>query len=436
MGLVVFLLFSLTYSKIWFSEEFNKNWRKRWVESDAHKTDNMRGRVGWDAGTFFGNWDVQVGMKTLDNKKFYHLTADIGQNIDNRGKLLIISYTVKMEERANMTGAYIKLLSDEIDQKKFCESDPYEIMFGADYRSDVSTPLHFIMKFGNYTFQTRTMMETVHDNYTHMYTLIIKPSNTFEIRIDGKLNYTGLLRDEFDVLGPRLISDPDAVKPDDWDDRPEIDDPNAPQKPDDWDDRPLIRDENAVKPDNWDELQDELRHQEHLDWLNSRSRKPEFSGVMSPFKTDEDDPHIWKPPLIPNPNYKGKWVGRKIPNPNYKGPWVPPTIPNPNWRFANELYWTKNIRYVGFDLWQVKAGTIFDNIFIGDDIFEWEDFAKRTFYPFMEDEREFCRLLDEDAERKLKIRQHKANEEDFTRPKIEYKPVDTEHFVEYNAEEL
>ena len=46
------------------------------------------------------------------------------------------------------------------------------------------------------------------------------------------------------------------IKPDDWDDRAYIPDPNV-EKPEDYElkhEYPQIRDPNAVKPDEWDEL--------------------------------------------------------------------------------------------------------------------------------------------------------------------------------------
>jgi hypothetical protein len=182
-----------------------EDWKQRWVESDAHRADGMRGRLGWDAGTYFGNWDIQVGMKTLDPKKFYHVTADIGKSINNRGKLLIISYTAKLEMNPNCTGAYLKILPDTTNQSSFNENDPYEIMFGPDLYSPTHRDLQLIMKFGNVTKRTKTMMRAPMDNFTHLYSLIIKPSNTFEVMIDRDVVLSGLLRDEFDCLGPRYV---------------------------------------------------------------------------------------------------------------------------------------------------------------------------------------------------------------------------------------
>lgn len=45
---------------------------------------------------------------------------------------------------------------------------------------------------------------------------------------------------------------------------------------------------------------------------------------------------------------------RRIDNPAYKGIWVAPDIPNPDYKHDDKLYLQKDIKYVGFELWQVR----------------------------------------------------------------------------------
>jgi calreticulin len=75
----------------------------------------------------------------------------------------------------------------------------------------------------------------------------------------------------------------------------------------------------------------------------------------------------WEAPSIANPDFQGKWAPKRIPNPDYKGAWVHPEIDNPEYKVDNEIY-AYDFSRVGFDLWQVKSGTIFDDILITDDI--------------------------------------------------------------------
>merc|ERR1712031_76366 len=50
---------------------------------------------------------------------------------------------------------------------------------------------------------------------------------------------------------------------------------------------------------------------------------------------------------------------------------------NPEYEDDDEIYSYKEFGFIGFDLWQVKGGTIFDNIIITDDKAEADDFAKK-----------------------------------------------------------
>lgn len=107
------------------------------------------------------------------------------------------------------------------------------------------------------------------DVFTHLYTLIVKPDNTYEVRIDNSKVESGTLEADWDFLKPKKIKDPDAKKPEDWDDREKIDDPDD-TKPEDWDKPEHIPDPDAKKPDDWDD---------------------EMDGE-------------WEPPMIDNPEYK------------------------------------------------------------------------------------------------------------------------------------
>jgi len=118
------------------------------------------------------------------------------------------------------------------------------------------------------------------------------------------------------------------------------------KKPDGWDDVPKqIADPEAEKPEDWD---------------------------------DEAD-GAWEAPLIANPEHKGEWKPKKISNPAYKGAWVHPEIPNPDYKEDPNIGFYDDIGSVGVDVWQVKSGTIFDNIFIADSVSEAEAFLDETF---------------------------------------------------------
>merc|ERR1712124_155873 len=67
----------------------------------------------------------------------------------------------------------------------------------------------------------------------------------------------------------------------------------------------------------------------------------------------------------------------RISNPAYKGVWTAKEIDNPEYKDSDDIVVYDDLGFIGFDLWQVKGGTIFDNIIITDDRAEADEFAKK-----------------------------------------------------------
>merc|ERR1712061_859477 len=82
-------------------------------------------------------------------------------------------------------------------------------------------------------------------------------------------------------------------------------------------------------------------------------------------------------PMKDNPAYKGEWNVKRISNLAYKGLWEAKKIANPEYEDDDKLYKYDDFGFIGFDLWQVKGGTIFDNIIVTDDLSEADVFAKK-----------------------------------------------------------
>merc|ERR1712147_321553 len=82
-------------------------------------------------------------------------------------------------------------------------------------------------------------------------------------------------------------------------------------------------------------------------------------------------------PMKDNPEYKGDWKAKRISNPEYKGVWEAKKIDNPEYVDDDAVYKYADFGFIGFDLWQVKAETIFDNIIITDDVAEADTFAAK-----------------------------------------------------------
>jgi calreticulin len=303
------------------------------------------------AGAWYAD-EADKGIQTSQDARFYGISAKMDETFTSGDKPLVLQYSVKHEQDLDCGGAYIKLLpgGDKFDSASFGGDTPYAVMFGPDVCGSSNKKTHVILhsdsKDDNLLVNKEVSTET--DSLTHLYTLVVNPDNTFEVLIDNKSVRKGKLEDEFDFLEPKTIKDPEASKPDDWVDDSNMVDPED-KKPEGWDDIPAeIADPDAEKPDDWD---------------------------------DEDDGE-WEPPMIDNPEYKGEWMPKMIDNPDYKGPWVHPEIENPDYKYDDNMYkvCSGGCTHVGFELWQVKTGTLFDDIIITDSLEEAEEFAKESFF--------------------------------------------------------
>merc|ERR1711979_135480 len=91
----------------------------------------------------------------------------------------------------------------------------------------------------------------------------------------------------------------------------------------------------------------------------------------------EDEDGEWEPPMKDNAAFKGEWIAKRISNPAYKGFWEAKKIDNPEYEDDDAVYKFADFGFIGFDLWQVKGGTIFDNVIICDDKAEADAFSAK-----------------------------------------------------------
>lgn len=240
-------------------------------------------------------------------------------------------------------------------------------MFGPDLCGTQTKKLHVILSYQGQNYPIRKDLECETDKLTHFYTFILRPDASYSVLVDNRERDSGSMYTDWDILPPRKIKDVKAKKPADWDDREYIENPDD-VKPEGYDSIPAeIPDPKAKKPADWD---------------------------------DEDD-GLWKPSKIPNPAYRGPWKRKKIKNPNYKGKWKTPWIDNPEFEDDPDLYVLKPIKYVGIEVWQVKAGSIYDNILICDD----PQYAKQVVEEYMVNNREAEKEAFEEAEKERRARE-------------------------------
>merc|ERR1719393_548420 len=283
-----------------------------------------------------------MGIQTSEDSKFFGISAGF-DSFSNKGKDLIIQYQAKYEKDVECGGGYVKVGPKMSDPTTFGDPTAYNIMFGPD-KCGYTKRTHLIFNYNgkNVLKKSDLSYKQEPDQVTHLYRLTVKPDNTVRVDIDQENIYEGSIKDDWEVLEPKEISDPDDKKPSDWADDSMMDNPED-KKPDDWVDEKRIVDSEAKKPDDWD---------------------------------DEEDGE-WEAPMKDNPAYKGDWYVKRISNPAYKGVWEAKKIANPEFVDDDSVYSYADFGFLGFDLWQVKGGTIFDNVIMCDDIAEADEFAKK-----------------------------------------------------------
>ncbi|GBP07453.1 Calnexin [Eumeta japonica] len=424
--------------KVYLAEHFDdKNaFMKKWVKSEAKKQG-----VDENIAKYDGKWEIQtptrkilkgdLGLVLTTEAKHAAISTMLDKPFEFKDKPLIVQYEVTMqrlmmelegghrnsvikrrnpiefglvfndakEEGQNCGGAYIKLLSKDIstktDLKKFYDQTPYTIMFGPD-KCGNDNKLHFIFRHKNpkngsieekHSKKPSQRLEDLYkDKEPHLYTLIVRPDNTFSVLVDNREVNSGSLLDDFTppVNPPEEIDDPNDNKPEDWDEREKIVDPSA-RKPDDWDeDAPAqIVDPAAVKPDGWLDDEPEMIPDSDAkkpdDWDEEMDGTWEAPLVDNPACAAAPGCGNWKPPMIPNPKYKGVWRAPLIPNPNYRGKWTPRRILNPHYFRDDHPFQMTPIHAVGFELWSMSPMLLFDNLIITDDPAVAEEWARQSF---------------------------------------------------------
>merc|ERR1711957_784639 len=316
---------TLATGKVFFSETFGDGWESRWTVSKWKDSEGTQGTWTSTAGKWFKDEAENKGIQTVEDSRFFGIATSF-DSFSNAGKELIIQYQAKYEKDVECGGGYLKIGPKNDDLTKFGDPTEYNIMFGPD-KCGYTKRTHLIFNYkGKHVLKKSDLSyKQENDGTSHLYRLVVKPDNTVRVEIDEEKVYEGSLKEDWEVLKAKEIADPDDKKPSDWADDSMMDDPEE-KKPDDWD--------------------------------------------------DEEDGE-WEAPMKDNVAYKGEWNVKRISNPAYKGFWEAQKIANPEYEDDDKVYKYDDFGFLGFDLWQVKGGTIFDNIIITDDVSEADVFAKK-----------------------------------------------------------
>jgi calreticulin len=366
-----FLSFSLAF--VYLEEKFDDDdWEQNWVFSRHRpvRGDSRTGSFRLTSGAYYGNQAVQRGIQTMDEAAWYQVTSKFKKPFNTTGKDFVFQYTVRFENGYDCSGGYLKILNSSAVPLKFNSDSPYEIMFGPEVcKKPMRHKLQLLISRNGTQRSNNQYLDCYNDELTHAYTLIILANRTYQVRLDGKTMLNGSVTGDFELGGSEMIPDPEDQIPDDWDSREEIPDPED-HKPENWDDRAVIPDPDARQPPEW------------RDHVHGK----------------------WTPPLIQNPDYLGPWKPKMIANPAYRGEWTPRLIPNPVHLADPGFAAWDDLLYVAVEVFQVKPGSIFDNILVTDDIEYAEKQLRENFLQYRDDEFAMYKRVQQDkqAEEELK----------------------------------
>ncbi|XP_073645986.1 calreticulin-like isoform X1 [Tursiops truncatus] len=156
---------------------------------------------------------------------FMPLSTRYKKPFSNENETLVVQFSVKHKQGIHCGGGFVKLFPDTLNQEDMHSESEYYIMFGPDICGFGNNKVQVIPHYqGRYHENNKTIKPRINKD-THLYTLIIRPDATYEVKIDNQQVAAGDLEDDWDFLPPRKIKAPYTRKPRKWDERLQTEDP-------------------------------------------------------------------------------------------------------------------------------------------------------------------------------------------------------------------
>ena len=166
---------------------------------------------------------LATGLQTSQDAKFYALSAKFDE-FTNKDKNLVVQFIVKHEQNIDCGGGYVKLFPASLDPEAKHGESPYNLMFGPDICGPGTRKVHVIFAYKGDNkqvpcggpapapalrrspcrrpparpptslfaltrllrgAQVKKTIACKYDEASHLYTLIVRPDNTYEVRVCG-----------------------------------------------------------------------------------------------------------------------------------------------------------------------------------------------------------------------------------------------------------
>jgi len=196
---------------VYFSEKFEdgESFRDRWVESTFKGAE--QGVFKLSNGKFYGDAEKDMGIQTSQDARFYGISSKF-DTFSNEGKTLVLQFTVKHEQKIDCGGGYVKLYPEGLEQDKLHGDSEYLIMFGPDICGYSTKKVHVIFNYKGNNLLTKKEIKCKDDELSHLYTLILRPDNTYEVKIDNEKVESGTLEEDWAFLAPKKNPRPSCFK--------------------------------------------------------------------------------------------------------------------------------------------------------------------------------------------------------------------------------
>ena len=329
----LFICIVFTLGKIYLYEDFNSTWKQRWTTSLKNTANFTLATTPWN------HHYPELNALRFDGNKTHGAITHAFTPFTNANHTLYIQFIAAIPQNSHNVAAFIKLLPKGFNQSSFGFNSPYLVLFGPSFQEkeeSLDKVLKLILSYKGNNFDWKQKPQVPDNKIFNLYTFELNPDNRYRVTIDKlPLKTRHTLYEDWNILLPKYIRDPQAVKPPEWDDRENIEENYTVSE--------FIEDINTSKP---------------LDWNVS------IDGE-------------YKPRMISNPKFIPAGQRNKFDNPNYKGQWQAPLIVNPDYNPDASIYMMNDIGGVAIDVYQEIEGTMIGKVQITDDEleaerFEWE----------------------------------------------------------------
>lgn len=242
----IYITPDIELDKYYLYEHFddNRQYTERWIKSLASKSNSKEAKYDGEWAYVNAHPKLKGDYAIMMNSRAKHhaISSKLLRKFEFKRDPLVVQYEVQFRNGQECGGAYIKLLTSPVkDLYKVNDETPYTIMFGPD-KCGNANKLHFIFKhknpingtvreihFNKANSLSSKLTDVFKDQKWHIFRLVIKPDNSFEISVDKKVLAKGSLLEDFEPsVNPEThINDESDKKPEDYDDRPKIPDPQG-----------------------------------------------------------------------------------------------------------------------------------------------------------------------------------------------------------------